>query len=156
MHYSLQTDVILDSTLEESFAFFADAGNLESITPPELRFSIKTPLPIEMRQGAHIEYRLSLFGVPFGWLTEISVWEPGVRFVDQQIRGPFASWVHEHRFEALSGGRTRIRDDVRYSLPLGSLGRLAHPIVRKRLDRIFSYREESVTRLLHQSARLEP
>lgn len=155
MQYSLQTDVTLESTLEDSFAFFADAGNLESITPPELRFSIKTPLPIEMRQGALIEYRLSLFGVPFGWLTEISVWEPGVRFVDQQVRGPFASWVHEHRFEALSEGRTRIQDEVHYSLPLGPLGGIAHPIVRKRLDRIFSFREESVSRLLNRPARVE-
>jgi len=144
MTYRIQTDVTLPRPLDEVFPFFADAANLEAITPPELRFRILTPLPIEMKLGATIEYKLHLYGIPFGWLTEISVWEPGVRFVDQQLRGPFHTWIHEHRFEAVSDKETRIRDEVRYALPLEPLGRIAHPIVRARLNRIFDYRTEQV------------
>ena len=118
MTYRIQTDVTLPRPLEEVFPFFADAANLQSITPPELRFRILTPLPIEMKQGALIEYQLHLYGIPFGWLTEIAVWEPGVRFVDQQLRGPFGTWIHEHRFDAVSEDQTRIRDEVEYALPL--------------------------------------
>ena len=144
MAHTIHTDITLPESLEHVFGFFADAGNLEAITPPELRFKILSPLPIEMRVGALIEYRLSLYGVPFSWLTEISVWEPGVRFVDRQIRGPFRVWHHEHRFEALGPERTRIVDDVTYVLPFEPPGRLAHPLVRTSLDRIFSYRTEQV------------
>lgn len=148
MAYKLYTDVTIDRPVEAAFDFFADATNLEAITPPELRFRITSPLPIEMRVGALIEYQLTLYGVPFRWLTEIAVWEPGVRFVDQQIRGPFRVWHHEHRFEALDGGRTRIRDEVTYVLPLEPPGRLAHALVRRQLDRIFDYRSERVPELL--------
>ena len=117
---------------------------------PELRFEIRTPLPIEMKVGALIEYRIRLFGIPFSWLTEISCWEPGVRFVDRQLVGPFRVWIHEHRFEAVGDTSTRIRDEVHYALPFEPLGRLVHPVVRSRLDRIFAYREEKLRRLLHR------
>lgn len=148
MTYSLSTDITLPLPIESVFPFFADAGNLEAITPPELRFRIVSPMPIDMRVGALIEYRLSLFGVPFSWLTEISVWEEGHRFIDRQLLGPFRLWHHEHRFESTSSGGTRIRDDVHYALPLDPFGRIAHPIVRGRLNRIFDYRTEQVQALL--------
>jgi ligand-binding SRPBCC domain-containing protein len=150
MIHRLRTDITLDRSLDESFAIFADAGNLEALTPPELRFEIQTPLPIEMKVGALIEYRIRLFGIPFSWLTEISCWEPGVRFVDRQLVGPFRAWIHEHRFEAVGDTSTRIRDEVHYALPFEPLGRLVHPVVRSRLDRIFAYREEKLRRLLHR------
>lgn len=148
MVYTIRTDVTLNRSLEDTFDFFSDAGNLEAITPPELRFSIKTPLPIEMRQGALIEYELSLYGVPFSWLTEISVWEPGVRFIDHQIAGPFKVWHHEHCFESLGENKTRIRDQVRYVLPLEPFSRIVHPLVRTNLDRIFSYRTDKVREIM--------
>ncbi|MCR9094172.1 MAG: SRPBCC family protein [bacterium] len=148
MIYTLETDQTLPRPLDDVFPFFADAGNLEAITPPELRFTIETPRPIEMRVGALIEYRLTLYGVRFSWLTEISVWEPGVRFVDQQILGPFALWHHEHRFTAQGERSTRIQDTVHYALPLDPIGRIAHPLVRKQLDRIFDHRTAQVDVLL--------
>jgi len=129
------------------FAFFAEAGNLERITPPELKFRILTPTPIAMRPGALIDYALSLFGVRFSWRSEITVWEPETRFVDIQVRGPYAEWVHTHTFEDVPGG-TRIRDHVRYSLPLAPLGNIALPVVRVQLRRIFDYREAVTRRLM--------
>lgn len=145
MVHTLETRLELDGSLDTVFRFFADAGNLEVLTPPELHFRILTPLPIEMGEGARIAYQLRLFGVAFGWRTRISVWEPGRRFVDLQERGPYRLWEHEHVFEA-DGGRTRVGDRVRYELPLQPLGELAHPIVRRQLDRIFAYRSEVLLR----------
>jgi ligand-binding SRPBCC domain-containing protein len=127
------------------FGFFADAANLEVITPPWLSFRVVTPRPVAMAAGTLIEYRLRLHGLPISWLTEIAIWEPGVRFVDTQLRGPYALWHHTHEFEALGGGRTLMRDTVRYALPFGPLGALAHRLfVRHDLERIFDYRRKAV------------
>lgn len=136
---SLHTQLALSRPLEEVFGFFADAANLEELTPPELCFRILTPLPIEMREGALIEYQLRLFGVPFGWRTRIALWQPPERFVDVQERGPYRLWEHTHRFEPIGGG-TRVEDELRYALPFPPLAGLAHPVVRRQLDRIFAYR----------------
>jgi len=131
------------------FPFFADAGNLEAITPPSLRFAIVTPRPIEMRAGALVEYRLRLRGLPISWLTRIEEWEPGVRFVDMQLRGPYALWHHTHTFEPDGAGGTVMRDTVRYALPGGPLGALPQRLfVRAELDRIFDFRARRVPELL--------
>jgi ligand-binding SRPBCC domain-containing protein len=132
----------------EVFAFFADAHNLEAITPGFLRFRILTPAPIAMRPGTLIDYRLSLAGLPFSWRTRIEEYEPGVRFVDVQLRGPYARWRHLHAFEDAPGG-TWVRDRVEYALPLGRLGDAAHALfVRRTLGRIFDHRRDAIARLL--------
>ncbi|MGE5408858.1 MAG: SRPBCC family protein [Syntrophothermus sp.] len=134
---------------ERAFEFFADAHNLERITPPWLAFSVLTPAPIEMREGALIEYRLRLHGAPVHWRTRIDVWEPPLRFVDRQLSGPYALWEHTHLFEPAGEGATTIRDVVRYSLPLGPLGELARRLLVKRdVERIFDYRREAVRDLM--------
>jgi ligand-binding SRPBCC domain-containing protein len=148
MTHLLSTDITLDLPLDRVFDFFSDAGNLEAITPPELRFEILTPRPIALHRDARIDYRLRLYGIPFRWRTRISVWEPGRRFVDEQESGPFRLWIHEHRFEAPTPSSTRIRDEVRYALPFEPLGHLVHPLVRAKLDHIFAYREARVRTLL--------
>lgn len=147
MAHILERSTWIDRPINEVYAFFADAGNLERITPPELRFRILTPLPMEMKVGALIEYRLALFGVPFGWHTEISCWEPPHRFVDRQLAGPYRQWVHTHEFTSERNG-TRMRDAVEYRLPLAPLGVIALPLVRRQLNRIFDYREATIQRLL--------
>jgi len=134
--------------IEKVFDFFADVANLQRITPPELNFTIITPLPLVMQEGAIIDFRLSLMGVPFEWQTEISAWEPPHRFVDRQIKGPYAEWVHTHTFRARKENRTIMDDDVSYALPSLPLGELAHPLVRKQLERIFAYRKEAIIQLL--------
>lgn len=133
--------------LDEVFAFFEDARNLEAITPPFLRFRILTSPPITMSAGALIDYRLHLFGVPLRWRTRIESYEPGRSFVDVQIAGPYRLWRHLHEFTPVPGG-TEIRDRVDYTLPFGPLGRLVHrAFVKRTLARIFDYRRDTIDRL---------
>jgi ligand-binding SRPBCC domain-containing protein len=131
----------------EVFAFFSRAENLGRITPPELAFRILTPLPIEMRPGALIDYAIGLWLIPMRWRTKILRWRPPASFVDVQVRGPYAEWEHSHFFLETERG-TQVIDEVRYRLPLGMLGRLLHPLVRLQLRRIFGYRQRRVLELL--------
>jgi ligand-binding SRPBCC domain-containing protein len=127
--------------------FFADAANLDALTPPWLRFRVLSPLPIAMRAGAHIDYRLRLAGIPFRWRTRIARWNPPDGFVDVQESGPYALWEHTHRFEPWSAG-VRVHDRVQYALPFGPLGALAHALaVRRTLTAIFDYRRARVEEL---------
>ena len=130
---------------ERAFAFYGDALNLEAITPPWLAFRVATPGPIAMRPGTLIDYRLRLHGVPVRWRTRVETWEPPERFVDVQLRGPYALWEHTHTFEPDGAHAVVIRDRVRYALPFGPLGRLAHALfVRRDLERIFDHRRQAV------------
>ena len=151
-NYRLERSQLIARPQRELFAFFADAANLERLTPDFLRFQIETPLPIEMRAGALIDYRLSLAGLPVRWRTRISSWEPPHRFSDDQERGPYALWHHVHEFEAV-GDHTRMRDRVDYRLPFGPLGALAHLLsVRRTLERIFDHRRKVIEELFSIAA----
>ena len=143
--YTMRTSMRLPVPRREVFAFFADAANLALITPPEVGFRMRTTGPIEMRAGALIDYTIRLRGIPLRWRTEITRWQPPHEFTDVQARGPYALWAHTHRFRD-DGGETVIEDSIRYALPFGLPGRLAHPLVRRQLARIFSYRQEAVER----------
>ncbi len=140
---TISAELELPLPIEEIFAFFSDARNLERITPPELRFKILNEEPIELREGCLIDYGLGLFGLRFKWRTLISSWNPPHSFVDEQLRGPYALWHHEHHMEA-GDGKTVIRDTVQYALPLYPLSELALPLVRKQLRRIFTFRQKAV------------
>jgi ligand-binding SRPBCC domain-containing protein len=141
-HY-LHHESLIPRPRDEVFAFFAEPGNLELLTPSELRFKILTPPPIEMREGLLIDYRLTLAGMGFRWRTLISLWDPPHRFIDEQLSGPYREWVHTHTFDEVDGG-TRITDQVRYRLPFFPLGEIARPLVRLQLRRIFGYRERRI------------
>jgi ligand-binding SRPBCC domain-containing protein len=150
--HCLERSELIQRPLDEVFAFFASAENLEALTPPFLRFQVLTPLPIEMRVGTRIDYALSLFGVPLRWRTRITVWEPGRRFVDEQESGPYRLWRHTHEFEA-KGTSTRVRDHVEYQLPFGPLGVLTHSLwVERTLNRIFDFRRDAMLALLSPAA----
>jgi ligand-binding SRPBCC domain-containing protein len=127
------------------FPFFADARNLEAITPPFLKFTVLTPPPIEMRVGALIDYKLRLRGFPIRWRTRITAWEPPLRFVDEQIRGPYSQWIHEHSFEERDGG-TLMRDVVRYIAPGGAIVHFL--FVRRDVESIFAFRRRRIAELL--------
>lgn len=128
----------------EIFPFFENAVNLEILTPGWLNFQILTPRPIQMTQGALIDYQIKLHRIPFKWKTEISVWEPPLRFVDLQLKGPYRTWIHEHRFLEKEGG-TLVIDDVAYR-PWG--GKLIDRLfVRPEIERIFKYRAEKLQEL---------
>jgi ligand-binding SRPBCC domain-containing protein len=150
MPHRLVREQWLDRPIDEVFEFFADAGNLEAITPPWLRFRILTPRPIPMASGTLIDYTLRVRGMPVRWRTEIVDWSPPLRFVDQQLRGPYRLWHHLHEFFD-EGDRTRMVDTVDYELPLGPLGRFAHwAWVKNDLREIFDYRRMKIDEMFRE------
>lgn len=146
--FRLTTSVRVTGTLDEVFAFFADAYQLQAITPDWLHFKILTPAPIPMETGTLIDYQIRLHGIPLRWRTKISLWDPPFRFVDEQLRGPYRVWRHLHTFEA-DGDGTIVKDEVEYAV-LG--GHLIHRFfVRGDLERIFRYRQTRLLQIFEQS-----
>jgi ligand-binding SRPBCC domain-containing protein len=142
--FTLQAELWLPRPITEIFPFFAKASNLEELTPPWLKFEVVTPEPIVMRQGALIDYRIRVHGLPIRWRTEILEWDPPHRFVDVQLKGPYTLWHHTHAFDERDGG-TLCRDAVRYR-PFG--GALIHALfVRRDVERIFAFRRERLLEL---------
>ena len=134
--------------VDETFRFYGEIDNLERITPPWLHFRILDPRPDKLTAGARIEYSLVLHRFPIRWITQIDDWEPPFRFTDFMVRGPYKLWEHTHTFEPVDGG-TVTTDVVRYAIPYGPLGALAHvAFVRRDLRRIFDYRRDTVAALL--------
>lgn len=146
--HTLTRKLILDLPRVKVFDFFADAVNLERITPPELNFQIITVQPIDIRQGTLIDYQLKLRGLPLKWKTEISVWNPPYEFVDRALKSPYRQWIHRHTFTEIEKNKTLIEDEVRYRLPFEPLGDLAHFLVRKELNYIFDFRQKTVAEIL--------
>lgn len=144
--YLLEWEQWLPRPIEQIFEFFSRPENLQAITPPWLDFRmVKTPETLAA--GSLIRYRLRWRFLPIWWMTEISEWDPPHRFVDREVSGPYALWIHEHRFTSQEGGTT-MRDRVTYALPLGWVGSIAHvAVVRRDVDRIFDFRAETMRRL---------
>ena len=138
-----QAELWLPRAREEVFAFFADAANLDTITPPWVRFHTVTPAPIKMGVGTIIDHRLRIRGIPVGWRSKITVWDPPRRFVDEQVRGPYRLWRHEHEFEERDGG-TLVRDRVQYAVLFDFL--VHELLVRRDVERIFDYRTDCLRR----------
>jgi len=143
--YRLATALWLPLEIGQVFGFFADAGNLNAITPEWLDFRITTPLPVTMRQGLRLDYRLRLRGIPIAWQSEITAWEPPHRFVDEQRKGPYRRWIHEHRFFERDGG-TEVVDRVDYAVRGGWL--VHRFFVERDLRAIFDHRQNRLKAIL--------
>ncbi|MDX9858436.1 MAG: SRPBCC family protein [candidate division Zixibacteria bacterium] len=138
--YTLIRTQLIRRPLREVFAFFENPQNLERITPDTVGFRILTPLPVTMKTGAVIDYTIRVFGLRRFWTTLITDYEPPHRFVDVQLKGPYAFWHHTHAFEETVEG-TLMHDTVRYLVPFGVVGRLIHGLlVSRQLRKIFDYR----------------
>lgn len=137
--YLLHAECVLPCPLDEVFPFFADARNLQQLTPAWVNFEILTSGEIAMHAGALIDYRLRIRGVPLRWRTKITAWEPQRRFVDEMLRGPYRWWRHEHAFEECPGG-TRVVDRVHYGVPGGAL--VNWLVVSRDVRAIFAYRQQ--------------
>jgi ligand-binding SRPBCC domain-containing protein len=150
--YLLEHEQRIPRPIDEVFSFFSDAENLERITPPWLNFKIVSPRPIAIAAGARIVYRLKWRGIPMRWITEIAEWSPPHRFVDLQLQGPYRLWRHTHTFEP-DGDGTHMRDEVRYELPFGPIGRIVHALsVRRNVRAIFDYRARVIQQILGAKA----
>lgn len=143
--HEFQTELWVPEEQEQVFSFFADAANLDAITPPWLHFKIVTPMPVAMHEGTFIDYRLRVRGMWFKWKTRINEWVPSVRFVDEQVQGPYQLWIHEHTFHSQNGG-TVVRDKVRYATPLDSV--VHRWLVRPDIRRIFEFRAKALQKRL--------
>jgi ligand-binding SRPBCC domain-containing protein len=147
MRHVLQREQLVRRPRHEVFAFFADAANLERLTPASLRFKIVTEPPIEMQDGTIIDYEIALFGIGFRWRTLIEAFEPDARFIDVQTKGPYRYWRHTHEFVDTSDG-TLIRDRVEYEVPFGPFGELARTLfVERQLRRVFDFRRAAIERV---------
>ena len=138
----IESDIWLPRPLDEVFAFFSNAANLEVLTPPWLHFRILTPKPIAMHDGTLIDYSIRVHGIPISWQSEITNWNPPHRFVDVQRRGPYRKWVHTHSFEDVNGG-TRVGDSVEFDVPFAFA---AGWFVKREVEKIFAFRTEALKR----------
>jgi len=144
--YTIQRKQFFPLPVEKLFPFFEKPENLGSITPSWLKFKITSTLPIVMKSGAEIEYTISWLGIPLRWKTLIEEFSPPNRFVDIQVRGPYALWKHTHSFATVEGG-TEMADHIVYALPFGILGALVHSLgIRKQIQKIFDHRAEVLSK----------
>ena len=150
--YSLRKTIWLPRSRAEIFEFFSNPGNLDRLTPAWLKFAILTPATSQIKQGALLDYRLRLHGIPIRWQSEIAVWEPPHRFVDRQTKGPYSLWLHEHTFEDRENG-TLVGDNVEYAVPGGII--VQKFLVAPDIERIFNYRHKVLTELFNP-AKLTP
>lgn len=145
----LERTQIVPRPVDETFRFFSDPRNLKRLTPPFLKFRFLSTPPQAVQPGAEIDYQIHLYGVPVHWRTQIEVVAPPHKFVDVQVKGPYALWRHSHAFRDLGGGRTEMKDRVEYAMPLGPLGDLAHYLfVARSLAEIFDFRSRELAAMM--------
>ena len=142
--FTFYQELWLPLSREEVFAFFGDPRNLETITPPWLSFEVITPGRVEMKAGTRIDYTMRVHGLTLRWQSQITVWDSPYRFVDEQCRGPYRKWIHEHRFEERDGG-TLCLDEVSYRPPGGAL--MNWLFVRRDLKNIFDFRSRRLAQM---------
>jgi ligand-binding SRPBCC domain-containing protein len=140
MHQFIRKQFV-KTDLQTCWDFFSSPANLKRITPSYMGFDVKTEVPTQMYEGLIIAYTVKpLLGIPVEWVTEITHVKDKSFFVDEQRKGPYTMWHHEHHFKEVEGG-VEMTDIVSYIIPLGFLGKLVHPfLVKPKLEEIFAYR----------------
>lgn len=148
--YQLKKKQLVKTDLETCWNFFSSPKNLKVITPDYMGFNVKTDVPEKMYEGLMIEYKVTpLLNIPMNWITEIKYVHDKKFFVDEQRKGPYSLWHHEHHFKEVDEG-VMMTDIVSYRVPLGFLGKLAHPLfVKGKLEEIFDYRVKKVDELFN-------
>lgn len=145
--YKLKFKQVINSSLDDVFSFFSNPENLSKITPEKLGFNILTPTPIKMKEGQLIDYSIKLLGKKIRWRTMITEYIPKVKFVDQQLKGPYSMWHHTHEFRDLDG-KVEMTDEIYYVMPFGVLGRLVNFLfVSRDLNNIFKHRVEIINKI---------
>tara|TARA_X000000368_G_scaffold346469_1_gene285798 strand:+ start:1618 stop:2106 length:489 start_codon:yes stop_codon:yes gene_type:complete len=153
--YELSASHHVDAPLEKVFNFFSKPENLSKITPAKMGFNVLTPSPIKMERGALIDYTIKVFIFPLRWRTLITAYDPPNKFVDEQLKGPYSFWHHTHTFEANNNGVV-IKDVIKYSIPMGILGRVLHYLwIKNDLKKVFDYRKEVIDRIFANDEALE-
>lgn len=148
--YQLKRTQFIKADIQTCWDFFSSPDNLKVITPPYMGFEVETEVPAKMYEGLMIAYTVRpLLGIPMSWITEIKTVKENQFFVDEQRKGPYTIWHHEHHFKEVEGG-VEMTDIVSYVIPLGILGKIAHPfIVKKKLEEIFAYRFKKVDEIFN-------
>ena len=145
--YKLKFKQVINSSLDDVFSFFSNPENLSKITPEKLGFNILTPTPIKMKEGQLIDYSIKLLGKKIRWRTMITEYIPKVKFVDQQLKGPYSMWHHTHEFRDIDG-KVEMTDEIYYVMPFGILGRLVNFLfVSRDLNNIFKHRVEIINKI---------
>ena len=143
-HCKLEYKQFIKQPIDRVFHFFSMPENLEYITPPRLLFRILTPLPIIIKKGSIIDYKIKILGIPVKWKTLITEYIPPHKFIDEQIKGPYSLWKHTHTFIEEEEGTT-IHDKIHYIVPFGMFGRIINLLwITKDLDSIFTYRRNKI------------
>jgi ligand-binding SRPBCC domain-containing protein len=149
--YQLRRTQFVATDLQTCWNFFSSPKNLKEITPDYMGFDVLVELPEKMYEGLMIEYTVKpLLGLPMKWITEIKYVHDLKFFVDEQRKGPYKIWHHEHHFKEVNGG-VEMTDIVSYEIPFGFIGRWMHPIiVKKKLNEIFEYRFKRVDEIFNR------
>ena len=148
--YTLKREQKISKNIDDVFEFFSKPENLSIITPSKMKFKILTPSPIEMKEGALIDYTVNIFHFPIRWRTLITDYKPTNMFVDQQLKGPYSMWHHTHLFERLNDEETLIKDIVIYAVPFGIIGKLVHSLyIKSDLNAIFDFRSRKIREIFN-------
>ena len=142
--YTFKKEQFVPSDLDTVFEFFSRPENLEKITPSSMGFNIITPTPIDMKEGAIIDYTVKIMGVPMRWRTMITSYKKNEYFVDEQLKGPYSYWHHKHTFKEVEGG-VLIIDEITYALPIQAFRLIVHPVlIKPQLNQIFNFRFQTI------------
>jgi len=137
-----KSEQLMPRPVEQVFDFFKRPENLDAVTPKNLGFKILTPSPIIMQKGAVIDYTIQIYGIPMQWQTLITDYNPPCSFTDTQVKGPYKTWIHTHRFSAQGDG-TLMVDEVEYSIAYGLIGEMARILfVKREIEKIFNHRRK--------------